>query len=77
MEQKEIGNKIYVKQEMSWYVMDDILEWIKSLGTVITDREFLKCYREMRRIVYERIELPTNYRVEDVYVIVEQAKGKY
>lgn len=73
----EIEEKIYVKQSITWNVIDYMLDYIRTVGNVLSDKEFAKSFEEMRKVVDKKLETPTDYRVEDIFVVVEQIKGKY
>lgn len=77
MDSKEFNGKIYVKQELSWYIIDSFLENIRPLGDAMSDEEFRKSFEKMRKVVDYRMKLPTNNYVDHCYVVVEQIKDKY
>lgn len=77
MDGKEIDGKIFVKKDFSWYAIDYFLDCIKPFGNAMSDKEFRKSYENMRKVVDDRMELPTKDFVEDYFIVVEQIKGKY
>ena len=76
MEMKEIGNKVYVKNEISWHIAHYIVMYLGELLKLREDEEFEKGYKIIENAINRHMDYSDIGEIEDMYEIIELKKWK-
>lgn len=64
--------KIITKQDLKWYFALSFVDLAETLGVYYSDNGFYNIVKEMRDYVNDKIALPTDDEITDMYVRIEQ-----
>lgn len=63
---------IQTKIAIAWYMIDMILDNIRSFGIAHSDKNFSKILNDMENYIRKQLKLPVDTDVIDSYIVVEQ-----